>query len=168
MEQLQARIAKIAYKADGTKGWKKYNVRTIDGLDLQLDLGPEDQIPAEGSEVMMKKGPWSYSLVRHSGEERSSGGSDRPFNSSSNGSSPAGKTYPPKGREDYWQSKSDYEERERDPRIERQSLTNMVVQIYAAAIPYLDQKPQNTDEVNQYVQYAFDKGKQLFDEIKKK
>lgn len=179
---LQGTIASLKI-ARSTDKWDTYEVAFPDG-SVEKVAHARDREPLKiGDYIECSKGQWNW--LTQGVNNSANGGSQ-----SSAGNGKAGgeraerphrvergeenKTYTPptkstgNNREDYWQHKAEYEEQRRDPKIEAQFYAAQAVAIYAAGIPYLEEKPANTEELNAYFQLALDKARSVFNEINTK
>jgi hypothetical protein len=66
-------------------------------------------------------------------------------------------------KDNYWNAKTEYEQETKDPRMARQKWCELVLSTYNAALPFLDQKPVDSDELDQYIDSAVAKAIALWE-----
>lgn len=167
---LQGKIATLRI-AKATDKWATYEVAFTDGTTAKVGhaLDREPLKVGDSIECVMNDfGGWRSTKIYSGGGERAT--EHQPERPHREESSAEKKPYTPNkssgnDRDGYWEKRFQYEVTEMYPKIEFQAFSTMVTSIYAAGLPYLEEKPSNTDELNAYFQLALDKARSVFNEI---
>lgn len=166
-ELLKGKIAGITEIKRSAKNWVDYEVSFTDGTTAKIVVPPDRKTPVKGDNIECKKGQfakWQLDVIE------SDEPAEAPAAPATSTEVPAKKPYerPKSERDIFWEEKAKYEEQVRDPKIEYQAFAAMAVNIYTAGLPYLDEKPSTTGELDAYFQLALDKAKAVFNTINKK
>lgn len=165
-EFLKGEIAGITEKRVTAKGWVTSEITFTDGSVKLVTIPPSIAKINTGDTIECKVGQYNnWQVFKINGKE------DRlePKNTEIKGTAASSSDHssPAAAKKDYWQEKASYEEKVRDPKIESQFYFAKVLDIYAAAIPVLEQPPTTPDEVDAYIDQAFDKAKALYKLVNK-
>lgn len=133
-----------------------------EGKDIYL-LNPRQ--PEVGEEVTAKLGTFDKYYFEWGQEDAPKKTWTQPVKAQTKGEdAPAEKPayVKPANKEDYFRDKAHYDEHVRDPKIEFQCYWTIIGNAYAAAIPTLEEPPKNVQEVDAYIDQAFDKAKAIY------
>lgn len=166
MSDRKAGVVKSVSFVETTKsGWKKYDIVNDDG-DAFRGLIPKDcnyPQPVEGDLLEWSKGQFGGYIIDQTKLPGQNGQSGSGGKSSKGGGRSGGG-----GSNEYWGNKTEYEQNVRDPKIEFQHYHTEVMAVYAAAIPTLETPPKTIDELDQYIDAAFDTAKRLYRRVQPK
>lgn len=172
-EMLTGTIASLKI-ARSTDKWDTYEIAFNDG-SVEKVAHARDQKPLEvGDVIECSKGKWDWLTKSVSsngnGKHSTAGGGERAERPHREEGEKKSYTPPVKTtsgqREDYWQHKAEYEELQRDPKIEFQSYFAQVIALYCAAVPSLN--PASVEELDGMVDQAYDKAKAIMAKINAK
>lgn len=146
-------------------GWKGYVVTLVDGTQVPVSLPPDlvkaGVKPENGKETTFVLAKFDKYFIQ------TSDGDEKPSDKTSGEVKPTGST---KDRNSYWEEKSTYEEKIRDPKIESQFYFKTTSEFYTAALPYLnaENRPTTVAELDDYINQAYDKATALYQIANKK
>jgi hypothetical protein len=158
----KGKVASVLQGKTGSTGWVAYTVTFDTGEVIGVSCPPDNvkagKIPLVGVTYDFLEGKFGkYVLANNNSGEAAPGST--PTGSSYKKDTGAGT------KDNYWANKTDYEEKIRDPKIEKQFYAKLAADLYAAALPFLeeDHRPTTVEQLDDFIGQAFDKGAALYD-----
>lgn len=147
-------------------GWKPYTVTLVNGTQLPVSLPPDAVAsgikPEPTKEYTFVLGKYDKYMIQSEDAEKTA----YPQTTTA----PKYTSTSTADKNSYWEDKSNYEVKIRDPKIESQFYFKTVSDYYIAAIPHLngENKPTTVTELDDYINQAFDKAVALYETVNKK
>jgi len=167
-EKLEGVVASAEFNSKSASGWAKWTVVFVDGNSYNILMPPDSKDPIiAGNKISCFKGAYNSWVVDKEFLGGKSAEVDEPKTPRSSRSS-SSSADAPLNRDTYWKVKDEYERIERDPKIEWQAYFKIIQEFYVNALPFLDQKPSTTQELDAYIDDAIAKVDSLFARKNKK
>lgn len=165
-ETLTGVLASVKFVGGGGEKWKRYDAVLDDGDKYRIIFPPDMEYePQEGAELSFVKGRFNAWCIDASSipgaDQTSNNGSTKKYS----GKKSSGHANTSDG---YWKNKTAYEQLERDPKIEFQEYFKLTIELYAAALPHLEEQPATVEEVDGYIDQAYDKARAIYKKVNKK
>jgi hypothetical protein len=159
---ISGKVLKIKEISKGNTGWTKFDVVLDTGDVYEITNQPGSPVPQAGDQIGAYFGKFDkyYFKWEDSPPPKAAAKATTKGESDAPAEKPA--YVKPANKEDYFRDKAHYDEHVRDPKIEFQCYWTIIGNAYAAAIPTLEEPPKNVQEVDAYIDQAFDKAKAIY------